>query len=222
VLKVFGFVLAGMMSVACLRAQEQQPKVRINYLNVCTPSEAEEAEIAAGLARLPVKPSFALDFEVARGRSSGTDVPIEGAGEAGPSSWVRIRREFRPDSPFSSVQYSFSLDGKSAVETLVFRLREAKDLLQISLQDTVSAANGLANVLAADTPPNRIKLERFGRSGLALARCPGAEQARYEPLFRSAAQIMAAYRDALGARRTVPADLARLNNPGGVAKRKKK
>jgi hypothetical protein len=204
-----------------VRGQEQQPKVRINYLNVCAPSEAEEKEIAAALDRIPLRAVFSQDFEVARGRSSAVELQIAGAAEAGPSNWVRIRREFRPESPFASVQYSFSLDEKSATETLVFRPREAKDVLQIAIQDTVNASGGPASVLAADTPPNRVKIERFGKSGLALARCTGADQARYEPLFRSAAQIMSAYRKWLAVRRTVPADLARLTNlTSGESKKK--
>jgi hypothetical protein len=212
VLKTSGLVLLALAAVVLARGQESQPKVRINYLNVCAPSEAEEKEIASALGRIPSKAAFSQDFEVARGRSSAADLQIEGAGEAGPSYWVRIRREFRPESPITNVQYSFSLDEKSATETMVFRTRESKDVLQIAIQDTVNVSGGPASVLATDTPPTRVKIERFGKSGLALARCTGADQGRYEPLFRSAAQIMSAYRNFLAVRRTVPADLARLTS----------
>jgi len=51
---------------------------------------------------------------------------------------------------------------------------------------------------------------------VALARCSGAEgnpatdQSAYEPIFRAASSIMERYRDALGARKMVPQELARL------------
>src|SRR5262249_25539822 len=38
-----------------------QPQVRVNYLNVCTPSDDEKAERAATLAKLRSKPKFAVD-----------------------------------------------------------------------------------------------------------------------------------------------------------------
>ena len=43
-----------------------------------------------------------------------------------------------------------------------------------------------------------------------LARCPEGEQSKYAPLFQAATRVMARYRDLLGVRRTVPADMARL------------
>jgi hypothetical protein len=51
---------------------------------------------------------------------------------------------------------------------------------------------------------------------VALARCSGAEgnpatdQSAYEPIFRAASSIMERYRDALGARKMVPQELAHL------------
>jgi len=61
-----------------------------------------------------------------------------------------------------------------------------------------------------------VKLERFGKASVALARCSGEEgtpatdQSAYEPIFRAASSIMERYRDALGARKMVPQELARL------------
>jgi hypothetical protein len=63
---------------------------------------------------------------------------------------------------------------------------------------------------------SRVKLERFGKSSVVLARCSGTEgtpatdQTVYEPIFHSASSIMERYRDALGARKMVPQELARL------------
>ena len=78
------------------------------------------------------------------------------------------------------------------------------------------AAESPASMLAASSPANRIKLERFGKSSVVLARCTGTEggpapdQSAYEPLFASASSILANYRMLLKARRTVPDELARV------------
>jgi hypothetical protein len=179
----------------------QQPQVRINYLNVCTPSAEEQKEITAALARVPVKPGFAPDFEIARGRTTMPDAPL--------STWVRVRHDFPDGAVFSNAQYSMSVDEQRIVETLVFHFHEPKDVLSISIEDGVSAATP-AQVLAVDTPASRMRIERVGKGSIGLARCQGVDQSAYEPLFQSASQVLARYRDALGVRRTVPADLVRL------------
>jgi len=71
-------------------------------------------------------------------------------------------------------------------------------------------------MLSSSTPVSRVKLERFGKASVALARCSGGEgtpvtdQSAYEPIFRAASSIMERYRDALGARKMVPQELAQL------------
>jgi hypothetical protein len=70
-------------------------------------------------------------------------------------------------------------------------------------------------MLSSNTPVSRIKLERFGKPSVVLARCSGADgpardQSAYEPLFRTASSIMNRYRDGLGVRRMIPGELARL------------
>lgn len=206
------------------QAQEKTPPVRVNVLNVCTPGAAEQKEIADALARIPAKPRWGADFEVARGRttlSQDAAAALTGkrstASAAGPlSDWVRIRREFSGASPFLNALYSFSVDERDMVETLVFAVRDPKDLLQVSLSETVSAVTSPAAALAAGTPPDHLRLERFGKPSVVLARCAGGrdapkiDQSAYEPLFRQAAGILATYRQALVARRTVPEELARL------------
>src|SRR5215475_2317250 len=66
-------VFAVLMLATCVcPAQEspsKQPPVKVNVLNVCTPSADERIEIASALAGIPKKPSFSADFEVDRGRS---------------------------------------------------------------------------------------------------------------------------------------------------------
>ena len=168
-------------------------------LNVCSPSPAEQQEIASALARVPKQPLFAADFEIDRGRSSldvGPGFLQPGSGsqmssDPGVANWVRIRREFSVQALFSTVQYSFSSDPKNMVETLVFRVRDPKDLMQVSIEDSASAVTSPATMLPTSTPASRVKLERFGKSSVVLARCLGTEagpapdQSAYEPLFQS-------------------------------------
>jgi hypothetical protein len=214
-----------------LQAQEQatspnaQPQVQVHMLNVCTPSAEEQKEIANALSRIPKQPLFGSDFEVSRGRSTLSDMPgIVQAGQGGhvagePSvaSYVRIRREFSVQALFASVQYSFSNDGQNMIETLVLHVRDPKDLIQVSLEDSASAVASAETMLTAKTPVSRIRLERFGKSSVALARCnaseggPAPDQSAYEPLFRTASETLANYRGLLGARTSVPEELAKIN-----------
>lgn len=202
----------------------QQPQVKVNMLNVCTPSAEEQKEIAAALARVPKQPLFGSDFEVSRGRSTLTDMPafIEAgqpghvAGEPSIASYVRIRREFSVQAMFSSVQYSFSNDGVTMVETMVLHVRDPKDLIEVSLEDSASAVASSEAMLVANTPVSRVRLERFGKSSIALARCqasaagPAPDQSAYEPLFRSASNLMSDYRTLLSVKTVVPEELAHM------------
>ncbi len=200
----------------------QQPPVKVNVLNVCAPSAGEQKELSSALAKVPGKPVFSTDYEVARGHSTlDASTPIPGMqplppGVVSAADWVRVRREFPGATLFSNVQYSFSVDATNMVETLVLRVRDPKDLMQISIEDSASSVASAAAMLSASTPVSRVKLERFGKSSVALARCSGAEgnpatdQSTYEPIFRTASSIMDRYRDALGARKMVPQELAHL------------
>jgi len=218
------FPLAAVLAAASFLFAQQQPQVKVNVLNVCTPSAEEQKEISTALSRVPKQPAFSEDFEVARGRSSLS----EGAGflQAGQSAqmsdepstanWVRVRRDLTAQASFSTVQYSFSHDGKNMVETLVLHVRDPKDLVQLSIEDSASAVTTPAAMLGTSTPASRIKLERFGKSSVVLARCTGSEgapppdQGAYEPLFSSASLIMSNYRALLNARRIVPDELTRV------------
>jgi hypothetical protein len=205
-------------------AQTSQPQVKVNMLNVCTPSAAEQKEIAAALARIPKQPLFGSDFEISHGVSTLTDAPnflqpgqnTHIAGEPSVARYVRIRREFAVQALFASVQYSFSDDGQTMVETLVLHVRDPKDLIQVSMEDSASAIGHTEAMVAANTPASRVRLERFGKSSIALARCAAAEngaapdQSAYEPLFHSASEVLANYRSLLGVRHTVPAELAQI------------
>lgn len=198
--------------------QSSKPQVKVNILNVCTPSEGEKKELAAALSRLPMKPKFMPDFEIARGRSTANEPPVGVAEQALPgavvsgneiSNWVRVRREFPADSPFISVQYTLSTNGRGAVETLVFRARDPKEILQMLVEANVSTVDP-AVLLKTDTPAERIRVERYGKSSVALARCPTADQSAYQSVFREGSLVLSRYRDALSVRQIVPGDLRRL------------
>lgn len=205
-------------------------------LNVCTPSAEEQKEIASALTRVPKQPLFGTDFEVSRGRSTLTEMPAmlqagapgHVAGEPSVANYVRIRREFSIQALFSLVQYSFSNDGQTMVETLVLHVRDPKDLIQVSLEDSASAVTTSETMLGANTPVSRIRLERFGKSSVALARCqagegsPAPDQSAYEPLFRSASELLANYRGLLNVKAIVPEELAKAREaPKAVSTPKK-
>ena len=229
--KIFFLAWVGFLGYANAQ-QASQPQVKVNMLNVCSPSADDQREISSALSRVPKQPLFAPDFEVDRGRTSMQENPnfLQSGQSAHVSSgddttnWVRIRREFSVQALFSTVQYSFSTDPKNMVETLVFRVRDPKDLMQVSIEDSASAVTTPAAMLTTNTPATRIKLERFGKSSVVLARCyatdtgPAPDQSAYEPLFQSASTIVANYRGLLGARRMVPEELARLG-AGASSKR---
>ena len=184
---------------------QHKPEVRLNYLNVCTPSPDEQAVLKAALAKISSKPAFSPDFEVSRGRTTLQD--------ATGSKFVRLRRDFTAESPWLTAQYSMSTDPQNTIETLVLRLRDTKDFHEISMEDRVSTeAAAPATVLAADTPPVRVRIERLGKGAVALARCPNVDQSAYEPLFKQMAEVMARYRGALGMRSSFRSDIEWLGH----------
>jgi len=215
-------VLATVVSVRAQQTSSQQPQVKVNMLNVCSPSSDDQKELSAALAKIPTKPVFGADYEVARGHSTlDPNTPMPGmqplpAGAPSAAKWVRVRREFPGPGSFSNVQYSFSVDAENMVETLVLRLRDPKDLVEVSIEDSASAVVSAGAMLSTDTPASRVKLERFGKSSVVLARCsaseghPAPDQSAYDPIFRAASQILNRYRDALGVRKMVPQELARV------------
>lgn len=205
--------------------QPSQPQVKVNVLNVCSPSIEEKEAIVSALTRIPKQPLFSPDFEIDRGRTSLQERPGflqpgqsgQDSSESATATWVRVRREFSFQAMFSTVQYSFSHDSKNMTETLVFRVRDPKDLMQVSIEDSASSVTSPATMLSTNTPVNRIKLERFGKSSVVLARCPATEgqaapdQSAYAPLFQNASDIVANYRGLLRAARIVPDELARVD-----------
>lgn len=215
------------LATLCAAQQKAAPEVKVNMINACAPSPEDKQQIASALALVPRQPKFGPDFEVDRGRSTLDEKPdfLQAAvgGQVadalpGSANWVRVRREFPAQAMFSTVQYSFSTDPKTMVETLVFRVRDPKDLLELTIEDSASAVTTPGSMLSANTPASRIKLERFGKSSVVLARCyvtatsPAPDQSAYEPLFQSATAIVSGYRGWLGVRHTVPEELARVGS----------
>ena len=195
---------------------KDQVKVQVHMMNVCNPPDDEKQGIVSALSGVPSSPKFSPDFEISRGRTSFPDAPI--------STWARIRREFPAGVALASVQYSMSVDEKALIETLVLRARDPKDFLTVTIEDRMSAVTTPAAALANDTPATRIKVERFGKDSLGLARCEAGDQSAYEPIFSTASRLLAEYRTQLGVRKTIPAELARAaggNVPAHVTPKKK-
>jgi hypothetical protein len=183
---------------------EGQPNVKINYLNVCAPSADEQVALKSAMARVQTKSPFSRDFEITRGRATLKDAPE--------AKFVRLRKDFVAESALMTAQYSMSRDADDTIEILVLRTRDPKDFHEISFEDRVSAAAASpVSLLGVDTPVVRIRLERLSKPSAVLARCEGADQNAYEPLFRQASDIMAQYRAALGLR-AFRSDIAWLNS----------
>lgn len=211
------FATVFLLAAACL-AQDQQPpapqptvpstegkpQVKVNYLNVCTPGEEEQAIIKGALAAVQPKPVFSADFEISRGRTSLKDAPD--------AKYVRLRRDFVAEAPLLTAQYSMSTDSTNTVEILVLRPRDPKDFLQVVMEDRMSAnAAKPLSLLQVDTPASRVRIERLNKGSAVLTRCPDVDQSAYEPIFHQASEIMAQYRAALGLRTAFRTDIAWLN-----------
>jgi hypothetical protein len=184
---------------------DQGPPVKVNILNVCTPRAEEQQELRSALARLPKVPAFSADYEISRGVST--------VDEGSSARYVRLRREFKSDSPLSTVQYSLSSDPENTIETLVFRGRDVKDLLALSIEDKLSTAVSKPSaVIQSDTPASRMRVERAGKTTVGLARCEGVDQSQYEPIFRQASEVLAEYRRLLKLRTTLASDISWLSS----------
>ncbi len=220
-------LFCGMLEAVAL-AQEAQPaeavpqtKIQVNFLNSCRPAQAEQDKMGMALALVKAKPVFSADFEVSRGLTTLSESEARAAGIAAgsgatPSIWVRIRREFPEKAVLTNAQYSLSVDGGSTSELLALHLHESKtgetqDVLEILISDSVHGRP--AEVVKVETPPDRIRIERFGKASIVLARCGGIDQSAYEPLFQAAAGILQKYRTAMAVKTVVPAELAHLLGP---------
>lgn len=194
-------------------APSPKPKIQVNFLNTCRPSEGDLAEVGRALARVKDLPPFSADFEISRGLTTLNEPEARAAGApAGsgvtPSTWVRIHKEFPEKAVLTVAQYSLSAEGSSASEVLALHMRDTREVLQILISDSVTGTP--AQVAKVDTPPDRIRIERFGKASIVLARCSGIDQSAYEKMFVAAGGILERYRLAMAVKRVVPAEFARL------------
>ena len=203
ILSVSSCLLAQTQS-ATPKPQEQNPAVKVNILNVCTPDAEAQRELKTALSRLRKAPTFAPDYEISRGVST-----IE---EGKSSKYVRLRRDVKGDSPLATIQYSLSADPANTVETLVFRGRDIKELLAVSIEDKLSTdVSKPSAVIQSDTPASRVRVERAGKTTVGLARCQDVDQAQYESIFAQATAVLADYRRILKLRSVLASDIAWLN-----------
>lgn len=195
----------------------QQPPVRVTVLNVCSLSDADAKIMGVALGRIPLHPTFSPDFEIARGITT-----VEG----GRSRWVRARHEFSPGGAFSTAQYTISMDaapsGSGALaDTLVLRLRDPKEIVQMSIESAVTTGRP-GEVLGSAAAASRIRLERAGATSIVLARCPEQDQKHREPIFTSASNVLSAYRTSFHAGDDMAAELSRpdmLPRPAAAKRR---
>ena len=200
------FTIFLLLSIAAGRqkAPPPQPPVRVTVLNVCTLSDADAKTMAAMLERIPLQPGFIANFEVARGITT-----IEG----GRSRFVRARHEFAAGGAFATAQYTLSEDaaeGQSSqiTEVLVFRLRDPKEIVQVSIESPALTGRP-PQVLAAAPLAERIRLERAGAASVVLARCADQDQSARAGIFQSAGRVLAAYRTAFHASDELAPELSR-------------
>lgn len=159
----------------------------------------------SALARLPKAPVFVTDYEISRGVST-----VE---EGTTAKYIRLRREFKSDSPLQTVHYSMSSDADNTIETLVFRGRDVKDLLALSIEDKLSTSVSKPSaVIQADTPASRLRVERAGKTTVALARCEGVDQSQYQAIFAQASATLADYRRILKLRTMLASDIAWMSS----------
>lgn len=194
-------------------ASSASPQIQVNFVNTCRPAQADLEAMGRALALVKGRPSFAADFEISRGRTTLTEAEARAAGapagsSSAPSTYVRIRKDFPESAALTDAQYSLSADGNSTSEVLALHLRDSREVLQILISGSVVGTP--AQVVKAGTPPDRIRVERFGKASIVLARCGTIDQSAFEPLFQAAANILAEYREGMAVKSVVPAELARL------------
>ena len=136
-------------------AAAQQPQVKVNVLNVCAPSAEEQKELSVGAgARCRASPLSAKDYEVARGHSTlDPNTPMPGMQTLPPDAasaadWVRVRREFPELRSVQQCSIFVQRRCQNMVETLVLRVRDPKDLMQVSIEDSASAVTSASAMLA--------------------------------------------------------------------------
>jgi hypothetical protein len=211
---LLALVVFGAQATAFAQAgANAQPRVQLNFVNTCRPAPPEIEQLKRALARVNEPPHFSSDFEIARGQTllSGEEALAAGLpadAPPTPSSWIRIRHDFPEKAALLDAQYSLSVQAGEASETLALHLRDSREALEVWI--STSAAGGAAEMLKAETPPERIRVERYGKPSIVLARCAAADQSAYEPIFLTAGEILHRYRAAMAVATVAPSEFARL------------
>jgi hypothetical protein len=177
------------MSVFATAQQPAPPpqQVKVHVLNLCTPSQEEQKEIAAALPKIQKQPIFTPDFEVARGRSTLDHDAIRSGGNTSMS-----REPATASDPTDLAQLSVA-DNAAAVTGAAPMLGSAIAVTRIRLERLGKRLVVLARCMASESnpPPNK---------------------SAYEPLSRDGSSLMDRYRTLLQARQTVPEELANVGS----------
>ena len=133
--------------------QPAQPQVKVNVLNVCSPSAAEQQEIASALARVTKQPLFGVDFEVDRGRSSLAVGPgfLQPGSGSGPTRHRQLGAPafFRAGAVLDRAVL-VQRRSQAMVETLVFRVRDPKTCCR--LQSKTALQQSASTMLTSSQP----------------------------------------------------------------------
>ena len=132
------------------------------------------------------------------------------------ANWVRIRREFSVQALFSTVQYSFSSDPeKYGRDSGIPGARSQRPDAGFDRGQRFGgdlAGHHAVNQHARQPDQAGAFRQVVGGAGpmFGIGGGPAPDQSAYEPLFQSASSMLSNYRGLLGARTTVPEELARL------------
>jgi len=173
-------------------ATAQQPlphpqQVKVHVLNPCTPSPQEQKEIAVPLPKVPKRPIFTPDFEVARGRSTLDHDAIRSGGN------TRMSREPATASDPTHLAQLSVADNAAAVTGAAAMLGSAIAVTRIRLERLGKRSVVLARCMASESNPP-------------------PDKSAYEPLSRDGSSLMDRHRTLLQARQTVPEELANVGS----------
>jgi len=175
------------MSVFATAQQPAPPpqQVKVHVLNVCTPSQEKQKEIAPALPQVPKQPIFTPDFEVARGRGTQDHDPIR----TGRNTSMSLEPATASD-PTDLAQVSVA---DNALTSAAAMLGSAIAVTRIRLERLGKRSVILARCMASESNPP-------------------PDQSAYEPLFRDSSSLMDRHRTLLQARQTVPEELANVGS----------
>ena len=132
------------------------------------------------------------DFEISRGVTTLTEAEARATG----APRGQRRHAVAVGANSQGVSREGAADGRaifaergggSASEALALHLRDSREVLQILISDTVNGS--AAQVVKAATPPDRIRIERFGKGSIVLARCGASISRLTSRCFRRRAEF---------------------------------